>query len=169
MTGTIDYFISIERLGRAKDSRYYNMRGEDVSQFVRPIDQLFIEAYENDSNITTLGIGDGGNEIGMGNIHDVVISNINKGETIACIVKCHHLITAGVSNWGAYGLVAAMALLDSSKSLQLSVEEEVKFMQDAVDLGAVDGLTGVCEKKVDGFSFDYHKNVLEDILKIVKS
>ena len=55
----------------------------------------------------TIGIGDGGNEIGMGKIpHETIVKNIPNGDLIHCRVPTDHLIVAGVSNWGAYALAA---------------------------------------------------------------
>lgn len=61
--------------------------------------------------MSTIGIGDGGNEIGMGKVHKRVVDGITNGRRIASSVTTDHLITAGVSNWGGSALVAAMAIL----------------------------------------------------------
>lgn len=61
--------------------------------------------------IATIGIGDGGNEIGMGKVHQMVVDGINNGQHIATTVATDHLITSGVSNWGGSALVAALAIL----------------------------------------------------------
>ena len=61
--------------------------------------------------IATIGIGDGGNEIGMGKVHQMVVDGIKNGQHIATTVATDHLITSGVSNWGGSALVAALAIL----------------------------------------------------------
>jgi hypothetical protein len=49
----------------------------------------------------SVGIGDGGNEVGMGKILDTILqSSIPNASSIACIVPTDHLIVASVSNWG---------------------------------------------------------------------
>src|SRR6267143_690566 len=58
------HLVAIERPGRARDGTYRNMRGADVSEWNAPIDELFVRA----GRVTTVGVGDGGNEIGMGNV-----------------------------------------------------------------------------------------------------
>ncbi len=51
--------------------------------------------------LKSIGIGDGGNEVGMGKIYDrIITSNIQNASDIACIVPSDHLIVASVSNWG---------------------------------------------------------------------
>src|SRR5579872_2223568 len=64
----------------------------------------------------TIGIGDGGNEIGMGKIpHETIIKNITNGDLIHCRVPTDYLIVAGVSNWGAYALAAGIFILRGVK------------------------------------------------------
>lgn len=41
------------------------------------------------------GVGDGGNELGMGKVKDVVKAKMPKGELIACDVAADFAITAG--------------------------------------------------------------------------
>ena len=63
------------------------------------------------SLIGTIGIGDGGNEIGMGKVLDSVKEHIPYGEKIACRIGADQLITAGVSNWGGYALATSLYIL----------------------------------------------------------
>ena len=70
-----------------------------------------MSAYKS-GKITTIGIGDGGNEIGMGKVQQKVIEHIENGRNIASTVATDHLITAGVSNWGGSALVAALRVLN---------------------------------------------------------
>ena len=58
-----DAVISIERPGQAADGGYYNMRGESISHNTACFDN-----FMNLSECRTIAIGDGGNEIGMGNV-----------------------------------------------------------------------------------------------------
>src|SRR3989441_12945114 len=54
--------VAIERPGRNHAGDYLSMRGESVAAWNAPLDELFMVP----SRATTIGIGDGGNEIGMG-------------------------------------------------------------------------------------------------------
>ena len=54
--------ISIERASLMEDGTYRNWKSQDISQYNAKLDYIF----RNTSN--TIGIGDGGNEIGMGNL-----------------------------------------------------------------------------------------------------
>ena len=61
--------------------------------------------------IIFIGIGDGGNELGMGKVLDRIVKDVPHGETIACVTAADYLITAGVSNWGGYALAVALYLI----------------------------------------------------------
>ena len=52
--------ISIERCGRNRNDEYLNMRGRSITSQTARVDYLF------DGSVPSVGIGDGGNEIGMG-------------------------------------------------------------------------------------------------------
>ena len=60
------YMISIERCGENAEHEYANMRGVSITSETAAIDHLFELAPEK--HIPTIGVGDGGNEIGMGNM-----------------------------------------------------------------------------------------------------
>ena len=67
-----------------------------------------------------IGIGDGGNEVGMGKLYNEIIAceSIKHAPEIACVTSCDHLIVAGVSNWGGYALSTAVAVLAAESILQ---------------------------------------------------
>lgn len=98
-----DCLLAIERAGQSKDGSYRSMKMVDVSAFVDPVDELFVSALSNQL-VSTIGIGDGGNELGMGKVHDIVVEKIQFGETIACTTSTDFLIAAGVSNWAGYAI-----------------------------------------------------------------
>lgn len=89
--------VSIERPGVTADGCYYNMRGEDISARCGIFDPFMTQA-----TCPTIAIGDGGNEIGMGNI----ASAISALDIRVSVTGCDELLVADVSNWGAYGLIA---------------------------------------------------------------
>ena len=123
----------------------------------RPPPKLFAPAAHS-NRLASIGIGDGGNEIGMGKIpHDTIVRNIPNGDLIHCRVATDHLIVAGVSNWGAYALAAGVALL---REVELPAElfdpeRERAILQTMVDAGPlVDGVTNRQTATVDGLSWD---------------
>jgi hypothetical protein len=137
--------------------RCHNMRGRDISDHTSPAHLLF-EAVQGRPGITTLGIGDGGNEIGMGKVPwQVIRRNIARGGLIACRVPGDHLIVAGVSNWGAYGLAAGIYHLRGLAPPRdlFNSERERELLEWMVQQGPlVDGVTGRPTATVDGLSFE---------------
>ena len=152
--------ISIERCGRTKDGRYLNMRGRDVSDQTAQVDFLF------EPSIPSVGIGDGGNEIGMGNVADAVAAS-GKLVDDPCVTRVSRLVIASVSNWGGYGLVAALSAIVGLDLLP-TVEEERRLVERTSALGAVDGTTGESDGRVDGFTPDVTAEVLNDLHALVE-
>jgi hypothetical protein len=166
----VTHVIAVERIGAAADGRCYDMRGADITSYNGPIDLL----YQRGS-WTRIGIGDGGNEIGMGALSPTLIATaIDQGARIACAVSCDHLIVAGVSNWGAQALLVALAMLapphaDALLSV-LSPALDRYVMAQTVGLGpAVDGVTGQQELSVDGLNARDHGTMLRSMLALVAS
>jgi hypothetical protein len=133
--------VSIERAGLLGDGTYRNWKGVDFSKFNAKIDHMF------DEHPYTVGIGDGGNEIGMGNMRHV-IPDIENLPNDPCVTTTTELITASVSNWGGYGLIAALSL-KTGKNLLPSVEQGYEWVKDIVAVGAVEGMSGESKDWVD--------------------
>src|ERR1700732_5014600 len=105
----ITHLIAIERVSPAADGKPHREHGWDMSRGAAPLHLLFDDPTWR-RRWTTIGIGGGGNEIGMGSLPpDVVETVIPNGNVIAATTPADYLIVAGVSNWGGYGLLAAMA------------------------------------------------------------
>jgi hypothetical protein len=114
--------------------------------------------------VTTIGIGDGGNEIGMGKIPWAILQrNIPGGGLVACRVPTEHLLVCGISNWGAYGLAAGVRWLrGAAPDPDLGdVQRERELLRVMVEQGPlVDGVTGQPTLTVDGLSFDQYAEPL---------
>ncbi len=131
--------LSIERPGQAEDGHYYNMRGENISAGAACFDSLM-----NQATCPTIAIGDGGNEIGMGNVTDALQSL----DIVAATTKCDELLVADVSNWGGYALIAIMGRL-TNKDL-LAEFSPIDVLQYLSTLGSVDGVTRLNQLTEDG-------------------
>ncbi len=142
--------------------RCHTMRGRDITNFMSPAHLLFEWAERN--KITTLGIGDGGNEIGMGKIPwDVIDRNVPGGGLVACRVPTRYLIVCGISNWGGYALAAGVWHLRGKAlhPLLADPENERKILQVMVEHGPlVDGVTAQRTASVDGLAFNEYIRVL---------
>ena len=155
------HLVSIERPGRAKDGDYRNARGLSVKDWNPPLDALFLAAPRR---VVTVGIGDGGNEIGMGNVRSRILRTRAVSPAITSVIKVRHLVVAGTSNWGAWGVVAELSRL-AGRSLLHSADEERRMVEACVAAGAVDGLTRRREATVDGLPLAAHIGMLE-LLKL---
>lgn len=153
--------ISIERCGPSEDGIYRNMRSVDISDYNAKVDTLFTQ------HPATVGIGDGGNEIGMGNLLKE-IPNFPKMPAEPASTACSQLIIASVSNWGGYGLVAALSKL-TGKNLLPSTDEEANWVKRCVKLGAVDGFNGEVREYVDGFPLEEYGQVLNELHQLVST
>jgi hypothetical protein len=151
------HLVSIERPGRTHDGDYRNARGESVRAWNAPLDVLFLAAPRR---VSTVAIGDGGNEIGMGNVRARIARAGVRERSIASVVEVKHLVVAGTSNWGAYGVVAELSRL-AARPLLHSGDEERKMVEACVAAGAVDGITRRREATVDGLPMPVHVGMLE--------
>lgn len=158
------HMVAIERPGRARDGEYRSARGRSLTEWNGALDELFLAAP---ARIVTVGVGDGGNEIGMGAVRARVARAGGLFPRIASVVKVKHLVVAGVSNWGAYGIVAELGRL-AGRPLLHTGEEEQAMVQACVDAGAVDGLTFRPEATVDGLPLPAHIGMLE-LLRVLES
>jgi hypothetical protein len=178
------HVIGLERVGPGADGRCRNMRGRDITDHTAPADRLFrliprldpraaSLTPEHHRPAVTIGIGDGGNEIGMGKIHpDTVAKNIPNGGLVHCRVPTDHLIVAGVSNWGAYALAAGVYVLRGQKPPPdlFDPDREREILEVMVREGPlVDGVTGKQTATVDGLTWDEYAKPLVRIREILAS
>lgn len=142
----IDTLVFIERVGPARDGRPRNMRGVDIAEWTAPLSQLAL------LELHTIGVGDGGNEIGMGRVADYAISGVvAHGESIACTVAADQRVVAGTSNWGAHALVCAMRALGCPQVEPYLEPDWHRAVLDAiVAAGGLDGVHMTNVPTVDG-------------------
>ncbi|MDH4039114.1 MAG: DUF4392 domain-containing protein [Gammaproteobacteria bacterium] len=144
--------ISIERPGLAEDGRYYNMRGEDITARCR-----FFDPFLTLASCPTIAIGDGGNEIGMGNIRAAIASL----DIHASVTGCDELLVADVSNWGAYGLIALLARW-SGRDL-LAAISPLDILDYLSTRGSVDGVTRENTLTEDGLPATEGMRVIQEL------
>lgn len=160
------HIVSIERPGRAMDNECYNMNGIKLTGHVADCDNLFLMAQE--LGIVTIAVGDGGNEIGMGNIENDIKMYVKNGEKICAKSTCDYLIVAGTSNWGAYAIVSGLSLL-SNKNIFHDYHTEIKMLERIISIGGVDGYIGKPSMTVDGIALSYNIQQVVNFNLIVES
>ena len=160
----VDHMIAVELAGPNKEGRFKSMRNMDISDKCGVTALLFDYAFKN-KQCNTTGIGDGGNETGMGKVQELVEENIPNGKDIACAVETQFVITAGVSNWGAEAIAMGLHLddikntLDLERQIYCSDEFHEKMYRLTGEYGAADPMRQAFDGGVDGMEYGEHKEM----------
>jgi len=173
--------ITLEKCGRNEKGIWHTGLGNDMSPTTAKIDYLVEAAREK--NILTIGIGDVGNEIGMGNIHDETIQALldsdvpwaencrcGCGGSIVTVTETDHLIAATQTNKGAYGLVAMVSALIDRPFILQDMEMQHRMVEKcAVDLGVWDSITVTNSLTEDGVPVKYSMYLVDILRGIVEA
>jgi hypothetical protein len=143
--------IFVEKTGPNHHGTHHSITGtekppQDTGHAFHLADQA------RDRGIFTLGIGDGGNEVGNGLIWDAVVRIQPGGATVATVTKTDVLVFAGVSNWGAYGVAAYLAYGLKNPDLFQDEDMETFMLRRCVAAGGTDGAYAAQILCVDGTS-----------------
>ncbi|WNC70337.1 DUF4392 domain-containing protein [Thalassotalea nanhaiensis] len=149
--------ISIERPGLSEQGGYFNMRGEDISTYCACFDH-----YLNEAKCSTIAIGDGGNEIGMGNIKQAISSL----DITPSVTTCDELLIADVSNWGAYGILALLGMWANVDLL--AKVDPIAILEYISERGSVDGVTRENNLTEDSFPPAYGHEIISNLRKLTK-
>ncbi len=166
--------LAIEKAGRNSKGEYHTMRGLNVSLIHSKIEPLIGEAEK--AGILTVAIGDGGNEIGMGNLKKTVEKIVPHarececgcGGGIAADSKVDMIVAATVSNWGGYGVEACLAFLSGKPELMHTMDSEEAMIEMMVEAGAIDGITGLNVPSVDGLPMGVQLSMVEKLRKLIE-
>jgi hypothetical protein len=132
------------------------MHRRDITDRVAKFDHFFRLAA-----CPTIAIGDGGNEIGMGN----VLTALSHLPVVPSVTCCDELVIATVSNWGVYGVIASMSRLLQINLFDLFDPESI--MAHLVANGSVDGLTTRAELSEDGFPIAFGRGIIERLCTLL--
>ena len=150
--------ISIERPGANDNGLYHGLGGRPLDGMVADYDQFFRRAKAE--GVPFVGIGDGGNELGMGVVAEKLKTFSPKALDcgipgrggVAAATAADHLIVANVSNWGATGLIAALSAYLEKPTVFHDGALERRCIEQCVSFGGVDGMFMGPEPAVDGIS-----------------
>jgi len=174
-----DLVIACERAGPASDGNCYTMRAINMTEsgFIAPLHTIVDITRE--AGVKFIAIGDGGNELGMGKVLDKIRKEIPNGKKIGSVVRADYLIAASVSNWGAWALVAATALIryndrndgnDDEHGREACIhrlctteEAEIALLNRVVEKGCRDGVTGLLDVTVDGMDIETNMMYFREI------
>ncbi|MFM1990977.1 MAG: hypothetical protein RJA99_3934 [Pseudomonadota bacterium] len=151
-----DAVVAIELPGRTPEGTYLNMRGASIGEFNAPVDTLLIAA-ESRPAMFTAGIGDGGNEAGVGNLSGIPKGRYEGREVdFKTAVPSRLPVTAWNSNFGAIATAIELAHRMDVRGAMPDPADVKATIAGALEGGAVDGVTREPAKSVDGFSDAVH-------------
>jgi hypothetical protein len=171
----LDILISIEKLGSNEHHVMHGATGTSRNGTRAHVDGLVNRL--NEAGKLTVGIGDGGNEVGFGKIYDRARELVDHGKQCRCgcgggiitITPTKILFPVGVSNWGGYATVAALALLTGDHSILHTPDDEVAFITAATAVDCRDGGKGIARNCVDGVPAATSAAVVQILATLVAS
>lgn len=159
--------ISIEAPGRNALGVYHNATGNDVTEYEAKTDLLFEKLQQR--GVWNLAIGDLGNELGMGTIAAHLkqfVPYAKEGRCscgceggIAAVTQADHILTATVSDWGCYAMIAAIAFLKRDMDIMHTEELEREAMMAASNNGMID-MYGWLVPAIDGFELKINEMIV---------
>ena len=147
--------ISIEKSSPNAKGKNHSLPGRDITPINAKYHLMVEEARRR--GILTVACGDGGNEIGMGNVHEEVKQYLATGAKCHCgcgggaaaTTQVDHLVVGFISNWAAYGIEAALALLLQRHEVMHDGEVEERVLRLTANAGSAGPPYGFSEMGVD--------------------
>jgi len=166
--------VAIERLGPNRKGIIHGATGLSYHDVHAKTHYLFEAA--SDLKIKTVGIGDMGNETGFGLILDDVLEiapfgakcQCGCGAGMATVLATDVLISAAISNWGAYGISAAMAAILKKPNVLQDPNTQRRMLEACVMAGAVDGIHASQILSDDGVPEPSHQSLIQLLHAIVE-
>ncbi|MDT0202474.1 glutamate cyclase domain-containing protein [Nocardioides sp. AE5] len=148
--------IAIEKLDCNTNGVFHNGGGIDMGAVTAPMNRIVDRART--AGVLTIGIGDGGNEIGLGNIETSVRQILAMGMNCGCpcgggiaaSTPTDLTIVAAVANWGAYAIETVMAALLGRPELLHSEAISRRLHDEAARCGYIDPASCQSDGFVDG-------------------
>jgi D-glutamate cyclase len=159
--------VAVERPGANEKGQYHFALGRNASADIEPIDLLY-KAVAGAGSLT-VGIGDFGNELGMGAILETIRRETPAGAQCgcgcgggsACPTAADVTVVASVSDWGAYALAACLAHLKRDPAILIKADRYRLLSESVVAAGAIDGPSQLAVPHLDGIDLDFNAALLE--------
>lgn len=154
----------VERDGPNLEGEFHGVRGD--CRDPQRVGYVFLLAQcAREKGVLTIGIGDGGNEVGFGAMREQIRDVLPlRGRSLAghpsgvvTAISTDITVSASVSNWGAYAIVAALAVVLRRKDILHDSATEHELTAIAVAAGARDGATSTQALVTDGIPLVGHK------------
>ncbi|VVD61607.1 glutamate cyclase domain-containing protein [Pandoraea cepalis] len=155
--------IFVERDGPNVEGFFHGVRGD--CRHPDDVGHVYLLAdMARKAGALSIGIGDGGNEVGFGAVRDAITaahpyggrSLAGHASGVVTVTATDVVVSASVSNWGAYAVAAALAWQSNRPELLHSPASEFQLIDATVKAGARDGATSLAEAAVDGIDWEGH-------------
>ncbi len=134
--------IAIERPGPGSDGVFRNADGRDISDFCARMEYLW------PADRLTIGIGDGGNELGMGRLAAMLTDS-----RPLCFTAADCTLIGSTSDFAAWCLGAALEIT-TRRDLLPDPDALRALILDLAEMGVVDGMSGKPVPGIDGYDLD---------------
>jgi hypothetical protein len=170
--------IGVEKHAPNPVGVWHSAAGQAISGDTQPhVHHIVDEAKKR--GVFTVGIGDGGNEIGYGLIREEANEIYRRayGKTCQCgcgggeatATSTDVLISAAVSNWGAYGVSAVLAYMLEDPMVLQDADTERRMVEAMAAKGAVAAGLGASLPIVDGTSAAVQQAIVTILQEIVNN
>lgn len=158
--------VAVEMPSRGRDGFGHTAGGRRiVDEYLAKSDYLFDWAPEYDT--LRIGLGDGGNEMGMGNLKAATCRVSPVGEEIAAVTLSDVPVVGASSNWAAYAIGACLEAL-SFKTKALRSIDLASIIRRCAEEGAIDGSSLRPEPRVDGTPLEMNIAVVDLMAYLVE-
>ena len=159
--------LAVERPGANSKGEYHFAMGKNVTQDIAPLDFLYRRVRS--AGALTVGVGDFGNELGMGAIVDAIRSETPAGAECgcgcrggtACPTEADVTVAVSVSDWGAYAIAGCLAHLVRDPAVLIGADVYERLTDAVVAAGAIDGPSQYAAPRIDGIDFRFNSALLE--------
>ncbi|MBQ7158495.1 MAG: DUF4392 domain-containing protein [Treponema sp.] len=151
------FVFATECAGANTQGEYHNALGVNMTELEAKQDALFSGFASR--GVPTFAVGDLGNEIGMGALADFITIFVPCSCKCGCeggivaATEADYLVTATVSDWGVYAIIAALAFLAGDISVLHKAQMEEDVLRECCRCGMVD-MTGSLLPAIDGFGVE---------------
>ena len=170
----LDVAIAVEKAGSNPNGHLHSITGTTRDGTRAKVDEIFSQVQKQGG--ITISCADGHNEIGFGKVYDAVAAaapwttecKCECGEGVMSNTSVDHLYVTGISNWGAYAVVAALALSTSDPTLLHTEKAERDIEQLALDYDVRDGFLGAAGLTMDGVPLEANLSMLNMMRNLVE-
>lgn len=158
--------LAVEKAGPNEIGVCHSSAGRDITAATSRVDPLF--DLMDELGGVSIGIGDQGNEVGLGAVREDVKRLMEFGPTCQCPCKtgmasgtsATHTVIGAVSDWGALGVVACLAHLVGNADLIPDPTMVARIVEQEVQAGAIDAVSRAPITRVDGYDIPFNQRLV---------